>query len=384
MGSGAGFPSENISTQDGVNLKEGDSFSAFASEICRQSYKNSPFVQVHDFSKGHFRGPRGFTLRNLPQDVYFDLAPDGIGTKVVLIDAIFAHPLAGQNLAAMCFGDITRWGGLGLILVNVLDVNTLGETGSVINNYYRIMLRGLGAIAEAFGFILYKGETAELGPCVGSENPNALTKFNWSGTAFGVYHQDKFITGDNLKVGQVFIALREYGLRSNGFSSARGALRERFGLGWYENPEAKESIRALAEPAILYDRFLANINGWYDAERIPVELVVHLTGGAIPSKLGEDILFPRGLSAELDDLWEPPKIMRQCKEWRGMNDEDCYETWNGGQGVLLAIDGNRVDDFLRRAQSFQIEAKVCGHVARASEPYIRLRSKFTGKEIVFH
>ena len=387
MGSGAEFPSENISTQDGVNLKEGDSFSAFASEICRQSYKNSPFVRVHDHSRGHFRGPRTFTLRKLPRRVHFDLAGDGIGTKTIVIDAAYAHPDSGRNLVAMCFEDIDRWGGMALVLVNVLDVATLGETGSLVNNCYRSMLAELGQTAKDFGFVLYKGETAELGACVGSENPGAVCKFNWTGVAFGVYDPERMITGNDLRAGQVLVALREYGLRSNGYSSARAALRAKFGPEWYSDPTAKNAIQALARPATLYHRFLEDLNGWYHRDRIPVQLIVHVTGGAIRSKLGEDILFPRGLSANLNDLWEPPEIMRQCAQWRGrgMEDKACYETWNGGQGELLVVDDDDkvLEELSLRAKAYGIEAKVCGRITKSANPHIKITSKFTGKKITF-
>ena len=385
MGSGAEFPSENISTQDGVNLKEGDSFSAFASEICRQSYKNSPFVRVHDHSRGHFRGPRTFTLRKLPRRVHFDLAGDGIGTKTIVIDAAYAHPDSGRNLVAMCFEDIDRWGGMALVLVNVLDVATLGETGSLVNNCYRSMLAELGQTAKDFGFVLYKGETAELGACVGSENPGAVCKFNWTGVAFGVYDPERMITGNDLRAGQVLVALREYGLRSNGYSSARAALRAKFGPEWYSDPTAKNAIQALARPATLYHRFLEDLNGWYHRDRIPVQLIVHVTGGAIRSKLGEDILFPRCLSANLNNLWKPPPIMLDCAEWRGMDDKAFYETWNGGQGELLVVDDDDkvLEEIFLRALAYGIEAKVCGRITKSANPHIKITSKFTGKKITF-
>ena len=70
---------------DGVDVTEGDLFSRFAGEICRQSFRNSPFVRVRDLSRGHFRGPRGFTLKNLPKGYFLDTPSDGVGTKVIII-----------------------------------------------------------------------------------------------------------------------------------------------------------------------------------------------------------------------------------------------------------------------------------------------------------
>lgn len=380
----------DLYAQDGVNVHEGDSFSAAAARVCRESATNSNYVEVHDLSQGHFRGPRGFTLRNLPDGCYLDLAPDGIGTKVIIVDAASAHRRASQDLMAMCCGDITRWGGLPLLFTNVLDVSTLGKGSEdatsnqrMTNDAFRDMILGLGDVAKDQGIVVYKGETAELGQCVGSENPDALTKFNWAGVAFGVYHPDKMITGDSLAAGQVVMALREHGFRSNGISSVRKALALKFGPNWYQNPDAAWVITAAVTPSVLYDRLLAHLNGWHQGLRIKMHLIVHVTGGAFRSKLGEDILFPRNLSADLDDLWTPPEIMCQCAQWRGMTDEDCYETWHGGQGVLVVIDEGDVDRFIRRAHEFGIEAKACGKITNTGHPTVTIRSKFNDRPIIF-
>lgn len=372
--------------KDGVDVKEGDSFSALAGKVCQASYKNSPFVLVHDLSSGHFRGPRSFSFQNLPDGYTLDAAPDGIGTKVILIDAAMSHLEAPRDLVAMCCGDITRFGGMPLVFINVLDVRSLGETDSGTNEALRKMILGLGKIAKEQGLVVFKGETAELGVCVGSENPGALTQFNWTGTAIGVYHPDKMITGASLAPGQAVIALKEKGFRSNGISSVRKALGMKFGNGWFCNPEAEKAIQMAATPSVLYDRFLVELNGWLHPKFIPqlkLHLIVHITGGAIRSKFAEDILFPRGLSANLDNLWDPPQIMRDCAEWRGMKDEEIYETWNGGQGALAVIDENMVQDFIEAALANGIQAKLCGYITQESSPQVVIQSKFSDRKIIY-
>lgn len=381
-----------IYAQDGVHVAEGDSFSQFAGELCRSTYGSSPFVDVRDFSRGHFRGPRGFQLKNLPEGCFLDLAPDGDGTKPVLIDAMGTYTPAFYDSAAygwiaMTCGDITRWGGLPLVLVNNFDVASLGETGSETNDAARQMLRGAARIAREQNLVLFKGETAELGLYVGTDNRFSTISYLWSGVALGVYHPDKMITGDSVEKGMVVMALREQGFRNNGISSVRAALRNRYGEQYYTNTEASLDLEEAAAPAVLYDRFLAYVNGWYRSDfaaEIPMHLIVHVTGGALRSKLAEDILFPRGLSAILDDLWDPPVIMSQCAEWRGMADEDCYEVWNGGQGALVVIDECHVETFCRRARAHLIEAKVAGRIRKEEVPTLRIYSKFGGgREICY-
>ena len=372
--------------QDGVDVVEGDSFSEFAAGLCRSTYGNSPYVEMRDFSRSHFRGPRGFKLKGLPRGCYMDMAPDGDGTKVVVVDAAGDYSNAAYGWVAMTGGDITRWGGIPLVFVNNFDTATIGKKGDRINDACRTMLHGLKGIADEQGFVMFKGETAELSDCVGSPNPTALVRYLWSGVAFGAYNPKTIITGDKIAAGMVVMALRESGFRNNGISSSRKALVMRFGPMWATNPEAKEAIFAAATPAVLYDRFLATVNGWFGLDftpLVPMYLIVHVTGGAIKSKFFEDILLPRGLSAQLSNLWDPPEIMKQCAEWRGMTDEDCYETWNGGQGALVVIEESHVRDFVRLAASFGIEAKCSGGIVNRKKPSIVIKSRFTGKTIVW-
>lgn len=373
-------------TEDGVNIEEGDAFSAMAGAICRSTFENSPFVNVEDFSQGHFRGPRGFRLKNLPPECYFDIAPDGVGTKAIVIDAARTHRHACKDLIAMTASDLTRWGGLPLVFVNVLDVNTLGEVSSDTNIAFREMMSGLGEVAKAQNFVCFRGETAELGVCVGSDNVSANTMFNWAGFMFGVYHPNKMITGDSLKEGQVVIALQEYGFRSNGLSSVRKALQMQFGEEWWTNEEAKQAIMRVAEPSILYDRLIASANGWYSGGRgvsIKQHLVSHISGGGIVSKFAEDMLFPRGLGAELNELFDPPSIMKDVAKWRGMSDEECYKTFNCGNGMLVVIDKITETAFLSKARSYGIHAKKCGIIVKDSKPSLSITSGFSGEELVF-
>ncbi len=373
--------------EDGVDVEEEAKFSSFASSICKKSYKNSPFVEVHDLSGGQFRGPRPFTFKNLPEGYFIEASTDGIGTKGIIIDAAKTHHLAAYDLIAMTASDITRFGGVPLIFVNVFDTTSIGNEGDEVSKTYKSAIQGLGEVAEQAKIVLLKGETAQMGNALGSEIVDSKTKLNWSGTMIGAYHPEKMITGDTIAPGQVIIALRENGFRCNGISSLRRALREKFGKEWWENSEAKESIKQAATPSVLYDTFVNTLHGWFSKDfkpEIKIHSVVHLSGGALKEKLAKDILFPRKLSAELNSLWDPPKIMRECAFWRNIQDEEFYEVWHGGQGMLLIIDEKDSDYCLKRAKEFGIEAKVAGKIFKDKESTVSIDSKLTpGKKIIY-
>lgn len=373
---------KDLYAEDGVNVEAGDAFSAIAGRVCRDSFKNSPHVKVYDLSDGYFRGVRGFRFHHLPRGYMFDMTSDGDGSKVILNAMAGNYEFAAYDLLAMCGMDVTRNGGMGLVFNNVLDVSSLGEDGSSIRAAFIRLITGLSRAAKSVGAVCFRGETAELGVCVGSENPDSGVKFNWSASMLGVYHKSKMITGNTIAPGMKIIALKENGFRANGISSVRKALANKFGARWWEDEMAMPYIRAAATPSVLYDPFLQAINGWSTPsfeQQIKVHGLIHLSGGAFEGKLGHDILFPRGLSAVLDNLWDPPKIMKQCAEWRGMGDYDIYKTWNGGQGALAIVSPEDVEGFLYIAdEGYGIEAQVCGKITKTAgfKPQIQIASQF--------
>ena len=376
-----------IYSRDGVDVEEEASFSRFAGSICRKSYRNSPFIKVNDLSNGNFRGPRPFSFKNLPKGYLIEASTDGIGTKGIIIDAAKTHHLAAYDIIAMTASDITRFGGIPLVFINVFDTSSIGNEGDEVSETYKGAIAGLGKVARESKIVILKGETAQMGIAIGSEITDSKTKLNWSGTMIGAYHKNKMITGKTIKPGQVIIALKEDGFRCNGISSLRGALQAKYGKTWWKNKDAKESIREAATPSALYDTYVNTLHGWFDKSfkpEIKIHGIVHLSGGALKEKLAKDILLPKGLSAELNNLWNPPQIMRDCAKWRGVTDEEFYEVWNGGQGMLLVIDEKDANYCIKRAAKFKIQARVAGKITKQSNPSVSILSKLTpGKKIIY-
>ncbi len=378
--------------QDGVSLEAGDSFSTFCGGICRASYGNSPFVEVRDWSEGKFRGPRTFRLkRHLSPECELSADQDGNGTKVIINVAAHLPHCSGCDLFAMTGMDGVRYGGCPVLLMNQLDVSTLGNAGDATNQFFRDLMVGLGETARNQRVVLLKGETAEMGVCVGSENPNAPMKYLWCGVMISVFHPNAFITGQGLRAGQVVVALREFGLRANGGSSARKAFRMKYGESWDTHPAAMLDVKAAAFPSALYENFLTDVNGWNSLEdgrptpRMRIHAIAHITGGGIPSKLFGDILKPRRLSAVLDDLFEPPEIMRKMARWRGVSGEEPYEIWHGGQGALVILDEVDVPQFCLLAERAGHTAQPAGVLSdsMSAVPALTIKSKFDGEKLMW-
>jgi phosphoribosylformylglycinamidine cyclo-ligase len=376
--------------QIGVDISEGDSFSEFAFEQIKRTWHCSPFVDVTGFGH-HFRGLRGWRHKNIPDDCFETGKVDGSGTKPILQSEALSHEQAALDPIAMTGGDHTRKGGLPTIFFNLLDVSTLGEPGSETNELFRLALKGLADAAIEQQIVVLDGETAEMGVCVTSENPDAITKFIWAGFMVGVFREATMITGDAIQPGDSVVAIVEDGLRTNGYTAYRRYLASRWGKEfdgqWWRNPSASQHIQFGAIPPTLYDRFLTFMNGWYAKYRQPIvraKGIAHITGGGIPGKFGKDLLFPRGLSAELNTLAEPSPYLRECVEWLEMPDFDAYKQFGCGQGLLAVLDEKDVDSFTFHGASYRLRIVPCGKIVRSSsEPRLAIKSRFTGSSIEY-
>ncbi len=385
----------NAYAEDGVNVISGDNLSQYAKDIAQMTYRNSKFVNVLTSGGSYFRTPTGFSLVGLPDKVLCSeyLGADGIGTKVGIHQAAGTYDLAPFDLLAMVLDDASRYGKLPLIVSNILSLHSTGKgtkdaTPEELRNFRaaKMIYRGLlGHAASKGKVVLLGGETAEKGVYVGSEIPTSMAlRFDMEAVCYGVSHPEKVISGESLADGQIVIALREKGFRSNGISSVRKAFALHFGEDWWNNPEAKDSIKDAAWPSTIYSPFISILNGWYAKDfkpEVKLHAVAHITGGGIESKFAHDLLFRKGLSAWLDNLFEPPTIMAKCFRWRKMEESEGYSTWNGGQGMLLVVDNDPavISRVIERAKQFSIEAKVCGSIRKWKNTRMEIKSKFLNK-----
>lgn len=379
---------ETVYALDGVNVSTGDAYSSIAGDVCRSSYRNSRNVQVSDMTSWNFRGPRGLRFKNLPRWYFQTTVNDWIWTKVWLTVTAGMFDVSAYDVIAMLTSDITRYWGMPLVFSNVLDVSTLWEDIHSPTFLGAVLLqKWLAKVAKDAWLVIFNWETAELGVFVSAEDPDAQLKYNWAWTMQGVYHPDKMILGNKIQDWDVIISLKENGFRSNGISSVRKALAKKFWPEWYKNPDAMPFIKQAATPSVLYDRFLNHLNGWTTPnfeKVIDVHGIVHLSWGAFKWKLFDDLLSPRGLSAELTDLYELPEIMRLCAQWRGMDDEAVYETWNGGQWMIIVVNPKDVQNILAIAADFGIEAKTSGTISKAIwDPSVKIKSALNWAEIEY-
>lgn len=375
----------DVYTRAGVDIAQGNALSALAAQMCAKSWGNNPFINVTRIGSGEsFRGPRVWDMEGLPSRCKQTGGMDGNGTKPIITVANGWGGFAGSDLVAMLAGDITSCGGMPALMWDEISAATLDKSNPAVMRMFGEIVEGIGAAAQKARVAVFGGEVAEMGVCVGSENPNAAVKFNLSGCMVGYVDPERLITGERMRPGMAVMALQEFGIGCNWVSSVRLGLRNHFGNEWYDNPDAQEMIKAAAVPCEIYDYFLTKLNGWHDAEHftplVQVHGIAHLTGGGIKDRMGE-LLAPFCLSAELTDLWRVPDILAKTVEWTDCPQEQFYAGSGGGQRLMAVIDEADVAQFIQIAERCWINAKQCGVVTTSTVPTVQVKSGLTGEMI---
>ena len=361
-----------------VNL--GDDASRMLFEACKATWS------VRDGSYGeviadteNFRGWRHWSILPLlevpkPEGLIFDQQGDGIGTKVIVSQGSSSYRGAAMDLTAMAADDAAAKGLEPVLMTTGLNVNKFSDQNKP---YAQQLAEGAIEAARTARMALYGGETAVLGKLVkGYGSPVRNLHFTWEGTVHAVGHSEREITGKDVRPGMAVVGLREPGLRSNGITKVRNTMGEAYGPSWYTRRfEAETGMTTLGEAvlqgSVIYTPVLMDATGGYDLRvkpRANVEGAAHITGGGVV-KLAE-MLAVSGYGADIEDPYEPPKIMKEVLRLAEVKDRIAYSTLHMGTGMTVVT--SEPEKFIDVAAENNVEAKVIGLVTK--EPGVVVRS----------
>lgn len=302
-------------------------------------------------------------------DFIFGMNSDGVGTKMDVAERLKKYDTLGFDLVAMLVDDAVSHGAEPLFMNNVLACNKIDL--SIV----RQLAKGLLAASENSGISVFNGEIEYLGDRL---KGYADYVYNWTGTLCWAVNKDKIIDGSNILPGQSVVSLGEFGFRSNGFTLVRKILAENYGKDWHENFKYCEQV---LQPSKIYAKAVLDMMGKYDYDTsILVTGIAHITGGGIPLKLGRT-LKASGYGAELSDLLEPPKIMTMLQEKGKITDEEAYNTWNMGNGMLIITE--QPEEAVKMAKRNNVDARIVGKVIRPSKIVLTSKGMSKGKKISF-
>ncbi len=279
---------------------------------------------------------------------------DGVGTKLRLAELLDKHDTIGIDCVAMCVNDVLCCGAKPLFF---LDYIACGK------NIPEKIAEIVGGVAEGCvraDCALIGGETAE--------HPGTMSEddYDLAGFTVGVVSREKVIDKNNMKAGDVMIALPSSGVHSNGFSLVRKVFD-------VENCDLKSPVKELGgkslgevllEPTKIYVRPVLAL-----LENVAVKGVSHITGGGFYENMPRSI--PKGLGVKIkkSDVKIPP-IFTLIQKRGNVSEHDMFNTFNMGVGMSVVVakeDANRAVGILR---NFGEEAYILGEIVKSDDGVI--------------
>jgi phosphoribosylformylglycinamidine cyclo-ligase len=260
-------------------------------------------------------------------------AADGVGTKLLVAQALDRHDTVGIDLVAMVVDDVVVTGAAPLFVLDYLAV------GRVDPERVAVVVAGVAEGCRLARCALLGGETAE--------HPDAMAPdaYDLAGFAVGVVERDRLLGPDRVAAGDVLLGVASSGLHANGFSLARRVLA-RAGVGYERDlPELGGPVgEALLTPTRIYAPDLVDLL----AAGIEVHALCHVTGGGLPGNLPR--CLPAGLVARVDwASWTPPPIFRLLAEIGPVDDQELARATNLGVGMVVVLpeaEADRATQFL--------------------------------------
>ncbi|MFC7166138.1 phosphoribosylformylglycinamidine cyclo-ligase [Halospeciosus flavus] len=245
-------------------------------------------------------------------DRYLALATDGVGTKLLVAEALEDYSTIGIDCMAMNVNDLVAGGVRPVAFVDYLAVDEPSEALA------EQIGEGLAAGAKEAEVALVGGETAVM--------PEVVKGFDLAGTVAGLAPKDAVFPGE-AEVGDVLVGFASSGIHSNGLTLAReAATRE----GAYTDAypyEGYETVgEALLEPTRIYTYLLDHLRD------LDVHAAAHVTGGGWTnlSRMGD-------FEYDVTDPLPAQDVFTFVQERGNVSDEEMHRTFNMGTGFVVAL-----------------------------------------------
>jgi len=260
---------------------------------------------------------------------------DGVGTKLEVARLLDRHEVVGADLVHHCVNDALAMGAEPLFFLDYFATSKIDPN---------VFSRVVGAMADAcasFGTALLGGETAEM---PGMYAPDT---YDLAGFLVGVVDREKILGPQRVREGDALVGIPSSGLHTNGYSlareiAARRAMHERSAslrdvllaprdeLG---GGTLGASLLAVHRPYLAEFRALREV--------ADIHSIAHLTGGGWEGNLPRSL--PDATAASIDRAsWEVPAIFTLLARLGDVAENEQFDTWNMGIGLIVAIPADAV------------------------------------------
>jgi len=245
-------------------------------------------------------------------EYYLGLTTDGVGTKLLVADAVGDYSTIGIDCVAMNANDLVAAGVEPVGFVDYLAVEHPSE------DLTEEVGEGLAAGADRAGVPLLGGETAVM--------PEVVRGFDLAGTCVGIAAADAVFEG-RTRPGDRLVGWAASGIHSNGLTLARKAVTRDHDFSDPFPPAPDRTIgEELLEPTRIYVDLLEPM-----ADH-GVRAAAHVTGGGWTNleRMGE-------FRYRVTDPHPVPQVFEVVRTEGNVTDREMHRTFNMGTGFVAAV-----------------------------------------------
>lgn len=309
-----------ISYKDsGVDVERGYEAVRLMKQYVQSTYNNNVLGDIGSFG-GFYELSKGM------KNPVLVAGTDGVGTKLKYAFIADKHNTIGIDAVAMCVNDIVCQGAKPLFFLDYF------ATGKLSPETVATVVSGVAEGCRQSGAALNRRRNA-MKPGFYADG-----EYDIAGFAVGIVDKKKIINGSKIKPGDMLIGLKSSGVHSNGYSLVRKLFGEdKAQLERYEPRLGARPIDVLLRPTRIYVRSVLNL-----IEKVKVKGIAHITGGGFIENIPR--IFPKGVGCE---VWlrsyEVPPVFKLMQEKAGISDEQIYNTFNMGIGMVVCVAKRDVD-----------------------------------------
>ena len=275
---------------------------------------------------------------------------DGVGTKQRIAQLMDKHDTVGIDCVAMCVNDIVCCGAKPIFFLDYIAI------GKNVPEKVATLVSGVAEGCVQAGCALIGGETAE--------HPGTMEAddYDLAGFSVGIVDRAKVIDNNQMKEGDVILALPSSGIHSNGYSLVRKVFDvENADLHKYYDELGMTLGEALLVPTVIYVKpVLAAIAA---AE---VHGVSHITGGGFYENIPRCV--PDGLCAKIEkSAIKVPAIFKLIQSEGNIPERDMYNTYNMGVGMAMIVSAETAEAAIAALKEQGCEAYVLGSIVAGEE-----------------
>lgn len=326
-----------ISYKDsGVDVERGYRAVKLMKEHVKSTYTDGVLGDLGSFG-GFFKMPVGL------KEPVLVAGTDGVGTKLKYAIISDRHDTIGIDAVAMCVNDIVCQGAKPLFFLDYF------ATGNLSPEKVATVVSGIAEGCRQSGAALIGGETAEM------PGFYPVGEYDIAGFAVGVAEKSKIINGSKIKPDDVLIGIKSSGVHSNGYLLVRKLFGEDMKeLEKYDEELQAKPIDVLLTPTKIYVKSILAL-----IEKVEVKGIAHITGGGFIENIPR--IFPEGVGCEIvKSSYEVPAVFKVMQKRAEISDEQIYNTFNMGIGMVVCVDKKDIDKTIAQLTSTGEECVVLG------------------------